>query len=95
MNERFCAAVRRSRRGQPRFRRRHARRARGRRGAPHWKDGDRARRRTSARKVADADPSPRQQVRGAMRAFDGDARDAVSELLSGARDRVVPMGWAV
>ena len=28
-----------------------------------------------------------------MCAFDRDARDAVSELLSGARDRVVPVAW--
>ena len=28
-----------------------------------------------------------------MCAFDRDARDAVSELLSGARDRVVPLAW--
>ena len=89
----FCAVVHRSRRGQPRFRCWHARRTRGRRSAPHWKDGGRARRRKSARKVADAAPALRLQARGAMRAFDGDARVAVSYLLSGARDRVVPAGW--
>ena len=92
---RFWATARRNRRVQSRIRPRHACRTRRHRAAPRWKNGGGGRRRTSARKVANAAPSPRLQARGAMRAFDGDSRVVVSELLSGARNRVVPTVWEV